>query len=191
SNVVRVSNEADNMNQTEMVLSKFLELKREADYRKFDTASLTLSKELRHSLPCKFPPIEITNLYDGWHEKLGLDLAWLIIGFAGAFNPLHTDVWSTSTWNLLLSGRKEWVIVGPTGSPEIQWVQLPGEVMHIPSDWAHSVAYNEDSVSITENYVQPELAHRTIDHQCKDGLDGLSHFTQKLLFAHDRVRAEL
>ena len=189
TNVARVSSVENNMNKATMSLLDFLNYAGQDDDQRYDTATLTVSKDMLSILPYPVPPIEIENLYEGWHEKLGLDLTWLIVGFKGAFNPLHTDIWSTSTWNFLLSGKKEWTIVDQAGGPEILWTQTPGEVIHLPSGWAHSVLYTNNSVAITENYVQPELAHMVVEHQIQEGLNGLSSFTQKLAREFERINA--
>lgn len=176
----RVSNAGDIMSKRKMSLEDFLTQTEEKGKSTFDSASLTMTPDLIPLIPFKLPPIPIEDLYEGLHDKLNLNLLWIIFGLKGSRNPMHTDIWSTSTWNLLLFGKKEWKIQSRDNSINFRIEQKPGDVLHIPSGWAHEVKYIVDSVSVSENYVQPELWEKVSDHQFHEGLIYLSKITRKL-----------
>lgn len=184
----RLSNELDTTSVATSTLRKFLNYTLKGSPRTYDTATITLSPENLSRISFPIPPLEIADLYAGFYEKFGLELLWLIVGGAGARNPLHVDIWSTSTWNLLLAGRKQWVIQKKASSLKFDVMQNPGEIIHIPSGWAHDVTYLEDSIAITQNYVQAGAANEVARHQEAEGLHALSSLTLKLeaIWAQER-----
>lgn len=104
-------------------------------------------------------------------------LSWIYIGCKGTSTGLHVDVWNTSAWNLVASGKKLWLFFPPeqecflyegkvnpfypdlgrfpefvTAKPLVA-IQKPGELMYTPSGWWHAVYNLEDGVSLTENFI--------------------------------------
>lgn len=146
----------------------------------YDMAAVDLSNSLAARLGINLPPLEIDDLYQGLYEMLKLNLTWLIVGYSGALNPRHTDIWNSSTWNILLSGAKEWTLDLPGKNTSTNFLQEPGDLINIPSGWAHEVLYLEDSVCITGNYVEKSNSEISAIRQENDGLSGLSNFTRKI-----------
>lgn len=107
-------------------------------------------------------------------------LSWLYVGKQGSLSETHRDIWWTSAWNYLVSGLKLWFIYPPVynefikdqpekfsiqsllDAPEqvasrqlrpLICVQRPGDLIFIPGNYYHGVCNLEDSVSLTENFV--------------------------------------
>ncbi|MBB6127425.1 cupin-like domain-containing protein [Mucilaginibacter lappiensis] len=124
-------------------------------------------------------PSYFTNCLDIIKDKLPLafQLSWMYIGSTNTFSGLHLDIFNTSAWNAVISGKKIWVfypseqaqylyngVVNPFNPDLVKYpefakakplvcVQSPGEIVFTPSGWWHAV-YNEvGGVSITENYI--------------------------------------
>jgi hypothetical protein len=104
-------------------------------------------------------------------------LSWIFMGAAKTYSKLHLDIWDSSAWNAVLSGKKLWVFyeqsqaeflyngqVNPfnpdyekfpkfaDAQPKI-CVQEAGEVVFTPSGWWHAVMNLEAGISITENFI--------------------------------------
>ncbi|WP_298733931.1 cupin-like domain-containing protein [uncultured Chitinophaga sp.] len=104
-------------------------------------------------------------------------LSWLFIGAAGSFSGLHTDVWNTSAWNAVVTGKKLWLFYPPEqgellyqgevnpfdpdlmefpdfakASPLV-CIQHPGQMVFTPSNWWHAVYNLEPGISVTENFI--------------------------------------
>lgn len=83
---------------------------------------------------------------------------WVILGPSGLVVKEHQDMFGTATWNLLLSGKKEWVFRRPNSAvdgscnPKIM-IQLPGDIVWVPEYWWHSVVYKDTSVCLSKNLV--------------------------------------
>lgn len=146
----------------------------------FDQAALSLQETHLLSLQLPCPPIGILDLYAPIRSRLDVNLLWLLLGFEGAFRPLHIDIWRTSTWNLLLSGNKRWEIQSPDQNSKITFNQYPGQVLHLPGNWAHSVFYIEDSIAISGNYVDPHLSEPVAQQQYSEGLSNVANLTKRL-----------
>ena len=104
-------------------------------------------------------------------------LSWLYIGASNTFSGLHLDIYNTSAWNAMVSGRKRWLFYPPGQSrylynglvnpfkpdlekyPEfskashITCIQDPGEVVFTPSGWWHAVMNEKAGISLTENFI--------------------------------------
>jgi len=187
----RVANAEDITSKELLPLRRFLRKSLDSTESTFDSASITMSPEIMERFPMAVPPIKIVDLYYDYRRKLKLDLIWMIFGLPGSRNPMHTDIWSTSTWNLLLVGQKIWQICSLDGATNYVFEQNPGDVLHIPTGWAHEVQYTMRSASITENYLQPEHWQHVAEHQEREGLKSLSKVTQKLGLAFCSDNKEL
>ncbi|KAG0208055.1 hypothetical protein BGX28_000875 [Mortierella sp. GBA30] len=107
---------------------------------------------------------------------------WLLIGPQRTGAPWHTDPSGTSAWNTLLSGHKRWALYPPHMIPpghdptsqtrltSVEWyldvypflapelrpieiVQYPGQTIYVPSGWWHMVLNMDDTVAVTQNFV--------------------------------------
>lgn len=163
-----------------MRLDEFVRLYQTVHSTSYDMAAVDLSHDLAAKLGIGLPPLKVDDLYEGFYEMLKLNLTWLIVGYAGAMNPRHTDIWNSSTWNVLLSGAKEWSLDLPGKNTSTSFFQEPGDLINIPSGWAHEVLYIEDSVCITGNYIEKGNSEISAIRQENDGLSGLSNFTRKI-----------
>ena len=83
---------------------------------------------------------------------------WAILGPAGTLVNVHQDMFSTASWNILLSGSKQWSLWAQEKSPHvdapcISFQQMPGQIVWIPEDWWHRVTYDEPSLCMSKNLV--------------------------------------
>ncbi|KZX60312.1 hypothetical protein A3709_12025 [Halioglobus sp. HI00S01] len=106
-------------------------------------------------------------------------LKWVYMGEAGTGSPTHLDVAHSSAWLMLASGRKHWrFVVGDDVSkcddgsgwmdlfsPDTalfpgtgtlsgyDYVQSAGEIIWTPPGCLHAVRNLEDSIALTQNYI--------------------------------------
>ncbi|MDC9597094.1 hypothetical protein [Xenorhabdus anantnagensis] len=98
----------------------------------------------------------ILDLYD--FEQIPR-FAWAIIGPGTMSVKAHQDMFGTASWNLLFSGKKEWLFWEPDvpaaerAMPSFQFEQNPGEMVWIPENWWHSVTYKDSSICFSKNLV--------------------------------------
>ena len=118
------------------------------------------------------------------------ELTWLFVGPAGAYTPLHRDLWHTDAWIAQLRGRKLVRLWHPMHTnalshgdvfcdlscpdldtfPESQAVPCseailePGDVLYVPADWLHEVISLEDSVSVSSNFMARGAEARVLPH---------------------------
>ena len=103
----------------------------------------------------------------------------IFIGPKGAITPLHLDIWETHAWLAQLVGRKRWLLFPPDQRPLLYDYQVrpfqpdlekfplyrnarpfeciigPGDLIFVPSGWAHEVISLDATISITHNYMGP------------------------------------
>ncbi len=105
--------------------------------------------------------------------------SWIYCGPRGSMSPLHVDVFESSAWNVLLSGAKLWIFFPPSVSESslrdsstgdyvnpfalsmdaqlmsraVIALQQPGEVVFTPSGWYHAVLNVQNSIALTENFI--------------------------------------
>lgn len=104
----------------------------------------------------------------------------IFIGAKNSCTPIHTDLWNSHSWMLLISGCKEWVLIDPEvatssgfakdirkkevrdnidvyleGIEHYRFVQNVGEYVYIPSRWWHSVVNTEASIGVSFNFIDP------------------------------------
>ena len=107
---------------------------------------------------------------------------WIILGPRFSGSGIHIDPLGTSAWNMLMCGRKRWVLFTPDlpedlvklprghgreaaiwfdkqlpklkeqGVPMIDFVQNPGETIFVPSGWWHVILNLDLTVAVTQNY---------------------------------------
>ncbi len=107
-------------------------------------------------------------------------LSWLYVGKEDTFSDIHRDIWWSSAWNYLISGVKLWFIYPPVFNEFIKrdiekysvkdafsnpasileqeykpliCLQQSGDLVFIPGNYYHAVYNIEDTVSLTENFV--------------------------------------
>ncbi|EGT34798.1 hypothetical protein CAEBREN_22749 [Caenorhabditis brenneri] len=165
---------------------------------------------------------------DKTENPFGDDYRFVYIGAAGSWTKFHADVVSSHSWSANICGRKKWFMM-PPGSEElfkctssesgyvddirkfpdlfeqakvISFVQEPGEIVFVPSNWYHQVHNLEDTISINHNWmnstnlglVNDFLMNREQDvrHELRDCFDSFleDEFEEKveeLLFADARL----
>lgn len=108
---------------------------------------------------------------------LNFQLSWMYIGAPNTYSGLHIDLFNTSAWNGVISGKKIWLFYPPEQAyylyngkinpfePDYEkfpnfvkakplvCIQNPGEVVFTPSGWWHAVFNEEGGASITENFI--------------------------------------
>ena len=129
--------------------------------------------------------------FRSWLDKLPVGhrprWAWMFLGANGSGSPLHVDTMCSSAWNLLLSGRKKWVLLSPEASVEagrlepevaevldpgvrtVEWEQQPGECLLVPSGWAHRVVNLTPSMALTGNFVNASNIEPVVAHHAAAG----------------------
>lgn len=110
-------------------------------------------------------------------------LKWLVVGRRGAVNRLHADIWDSAAWNVLLYGRKTWLLTPPDWAPggrSFSCTQTVGDVLFVPSGWRHEVLYDSDAVAITENYADLDNASIVSRAMKADGQPGLAVLVERL-----------
>lgn len=97
---------------------------------------------------------------------------WIFIGPRGSRSDLHVDVMMSSAWNALAGGTKHWRFLSPAASVregiltesyldlvdnrqcvEYECTQQAGDLMVVPSGWAHEVVNLDTTVASTGNFV--------------------------------------
>lgn len=161
-------------------------------------------------------------------NPFGDDYRFVYIGASGSWTKLHSDVVSSHSWSANICGRKQWFMM-PPGSENlfrssvtesgfvddireyerlfeqakvIKFVQEPGEIVFVPSNWYHQAHNLEDTISINHNWmnstnlhlVQEFLSRRELDvrEELQDCVDLFSaeEFEEKVdlvLFADARL----
>lgn len=123
----------------------------------------------------------VPSYFSSWHhaiaKKYRPNLSWIYIGAADTYSGLHLDIWNTSAWNAVFSGKKLWLFFPPAQidglynglvnpfNPDLKkfpyysqttplvCIQEPGEIVFTPSGWWHAVYNIEAGISLTENFV--------------------------------------
>ena len=114
---------------------------------------------------------------------------WFVVGPTRSGTTLHVDPLGTSAWNMLMYGRKRWVLFPPETPIDlikpyyvdqasrwfseiypklkyvykVEFVQYPSECVYIPAGWYHIVINLDFSIAITHNFCtlqQFELCYR-------------------------------
>lgn len=112
-------------------------------------------------------------------NPFGDDYRFVYIGGAGSWTKFHADVACSHSWSANICGRKKWFMM-PPGSEEFfkctssesgyvedircfqdlfdqakvfTFIQEPGEIVFVPSNWYHQVHNLVDTISINHNWV--------------------------------------
>jgi histone arginine demethylase JMJD6 len=154
----------------------------------------------------------IPSFFACWYRQVPrsqrrFTLSWVFAGAAGTFSKLHTDVYDSSAWNVVVSGLKLWLFFSPeqTGclykgsvdpfSPDLVrypayhnarplvCLQRPGELVYTPSGWWHAVYNLEPGLSITENFIN-HINYRQVLAYLKDRSETSYQFIQQLAAQH-------
>ncbi len=127
---------------------------------------------------------QVPDIFKCWYRNANkrpkVFLSWLYVGKEKTMSDLHQDVWMTSAWNYLISGRKLWVFFPLSYNEMIKkdkevfsmnqlekrtflesWksvkplfcIQNPGDLVFTPSKFWHGVYNLERTVSLTENFL--------------------------------------
>jgi len=117
--------------------------------------------------------------FSQWPAADQPQLTWLFIGPAGAYTPLHRDLWHTDAWIAQLRGRKLVRMWSPAfidtlsrrdtfvdlsvpdlaafpnclTVPCLETILEPGDVLYLPADFLHEVLSLDDSISVSSNFM--------------------------------------
>ncbi|NEQ68258.1 MAG: cupin-like domain-containing protein [Symploca sp. SIO2D2] len=104
-------------------------------------------------------------------------LRWIYMGPTNTGSPMHRDVLDTSAWNVVLSGKKEWLFYPPDETENLYdgavdgfnvnlntyprfknakgytCIQEKGDLIFTPHLWWHQVRNIEGGISLTENFI--------------------------------------
>jgi histone arginine demethylase JMJD6 len=141
---------------------------------------------------------QVPEYFDCWYAnstqgKARYALSWIFMGAANTFSKLHLDIWDSSAWNAVLSGKKLWVFYDESQAeylydgqvnpfePDFEkfpnfvharplvCVQGAGDVVFTPSGWWHAVMNVEAGISITENFINETNYEAVIESFAKQG----------------------
>jgi len=136
---------------------------------------------------------------------------WFLTGSARTGSPFHQDPNGTSAWNAVTHGHKRWALYPPwmaqvPGSypnghqpnslkwwaliypqlpPELKPIELiqgPGDLIFIPSGWWHAVLNLDETVSVTQNFVNVENLDAVCHSLFTSDMQGvMNYWRQRLL----------
>lgn len=121
---------------------------------------------------------------------------WIIIGPNALPVKIHQDMFGTASWNLLFSGKKEWLFWEPELSvvegslPAFRFEQNPGEVVWIPENWWHSVNYNAPSICFSKNLVLRRSVNKVLASMSTRA-PKYSHILKTILFLEQKGQAHV
>ncbi|MEQ8660244.1 MAG: cupin-like domain-containing protein [Gammaproteobacteria bacterium] len=122
-------------------------------------------------------PPQFPDYFAELEPALQPGFSWIYIGPRDSASNFHRDVAGTSAWNALIRGRKLWLFFPPdahaaaydntldafardappaaalAAREPLYCIQEPGETVFTPSLWWHQVYNLEDSIAVTENFV--------------------------------------
>ena len=118
----------------------------------------------------------------------------IFIGPKGAITPLHHDIWETHAWLAQLVGRKRWILFSPNqrellynyqvrpeqpdldrfplfrGAKPLECTIGPGDIIFVPSGWAHQVTSLDPTISLTHNYMGRGCFWPCLANSAREGL---------------------
>jgi histone arginine demethylase JMJD6 len=93
-------------------------------------------------------------------------------------HPDEAITWFTTVYNRVISN--DW----PKQYPPIVGLQLPGEVMFVPSGWWHVVLNIQDTIAVTENFCDESNFERCVKKAYTSRPAFLEHWIEKLRIHH-------
>lgn len=152
-------------------------------------------------------PEPLRSWWDIAPARLNPRWAWIFLGPAGTSSHMHVDVMCSSAWNLLVTGVKVWefhppqwaadhgflprdvahATGAPPDAPSMAYRQEPGEVVVVPSGWAHTVTNVGHTVSLTGNWINASNV-RVVDAMLEaEGSTALRNVVKMMETAHQRA----
>lgn len=142
---------------------------------------------------------------------------WFLFGSARTGSPFHQDPNGTSAWNAVTHGHKRWALYppylhAPPGAypnghnpnslkwwtliypqlPQelkpIEFVQGPGDLIFIPSGWWHAVLNLDETLSVTQNFVNLENLDAVVHSLFTSDMHGVMNYWRQRLMS---LRPEL
>ncbi|MFH4977196.1 hypothetical protein AB6A40_003905 [Gnathostoma spinigerum] len=129
------------------------------------------------------------------------DYRFVYFGIKGSWTVYHSDVMSSYSWSANICGRKLWYFT-PPGKEELfrkdrcsflkdirerqgvwkeacvsSFIQQPGEIVFVPSNWYHQVHNLEDAISINHNFINAsnvDLVYGLICQRLTDVIEEIS-----------------
>jgi ribosomal protein L16 Arg81 hydroxylase len=175
--MVNVSASRDRNDKRQTKLGDFLSCLESPDKKAYYLRDWTIEDEA----PELFNDYAVPSFFKSWLDFLPGEmkprLKWLYIGPKGSGSPLHTDIWDTSAWNGVFTGKKLWHFYPldqleflydlrpDTFNPDyekypllkkvkpLSCIQSPGDIVFTPSGWIHQVYNAEPGISLTENFI--------------------------------------
>ncbi|CAI2348252.1 unnamed protein product [Caenorhabditis sp. 36 PRJEB53466] len=134
---------------------------------------------------------------DKSRNPFGDDYRFVYFGAAGSWTKFHSDVVSSHSWSANICGRKKWLMMPPGSenlfrsassesgfvddirvSPELfeesgvlSFIQEPGEIVFVPSNWYHQVHNLTDTIPINHNWMNStnlSLVYEFLSRRVKD-----------------------
>ncbi|CAF2104237.1 unnamed protein product [Rotaria magnacalcarata] len=99
------------------------------------------------------------------------DFRFVYMGGDGTNTPLHMDVLGTYSWSANVCGRKRWRFSKPHS---IEFIQEPGDILFVPSEWYHDVTNIGFTISINHNWFNAFNILRIWKHLCAT-LEDIEH----------------
>ncbi len=175
-----VENCADKDETKKMSLKAYLDYcNKEATGYKYYLKDLYVSRSSFNRIFKKTAIHQLTqNFLTLPHHTWTSKLRWFYIGKAFTYSALHYDVINTSAWNYLFYGKKLWLFLdsgkrwpnnrlsvltnellqtGKLPSKKFRYcIQESGDLVFVPAGVAHMVINLTNSLSFTENIVNPD-----------------------------------
>jgi hypothetical protein len=168
---------------TPFLLSEYLEyMQTTTDEEPYYLRDWTFSNEY----PELLQDYTVPDYFENWIRRIPEELIrgddeqtlrWAYIGAKNTGSAMHQDMWYTSAWNVVLSGKKEWLFFHPDQTENVyggaldsfnvdpalhpkfknakgyRCIQEPGDLVFTPYLWWHQVRNLEAGISITENFI--------------------------------------
>lgn len=142
---------------------------------------------------------------------------WFLMGCPRTGSPFHRDPNGTSAWNAVTHGHKRWALyppwmarvpgqhaddrhpnshkwwslIYPTLAPQdkpIEFIQGPGDLIFIPSGWWHAVLNLDETLSVTQNFVNVENLDAVVHSLVFSNMQGVLQYWRARLMS---LRPEL
>ncbi|CAF1053116.1 unnamed protein product [Rotaria sp. Silwood1] len=91
------------------------------------------------------------------------DFRFVYMGGNGTNTPVHMDVLGTYSWSANICGQKRWRFSKPYS---IEFIQQPGDILFVPSEWYHDVTNIGYTISINHNWFNAFNIFRIWKHLC-------------------------